>query len=178
VEITSGRAFAAYWDGFRARTTRVIAHIPADRLERTPPGGTWTFGDLIRHLAGIERDMYGENVQGLPSRYPGHDRSLADGYDAVVAYMDRKHREAMEIFAALTPSRLQAKCMTPAGADITVWKWLRSMPEHEAHHRGQIHYMLSLMGIGAPPLYGLTEEEVHARSLHHDVRLPPGGAHA
>jgi len=172
VEITSGADFATYWTGFRRRTTRVIAHVPPERIDWMPPGGKWTFGDLIRHLAGIERDMYGENVQGRPSRYPGHDRSLADGYDAVVTYLDRKHREAVEIFAGLSPSHLRGRCMTPAGTEITVWKWLRSMPEHEAHHRGQIHFMLGLLGISAPPLYGLTEEEVRARSVPDDTPPP------
>ena len=38
------------------------------------------------------------------------------------------------------------------------------MFEHEAHHRGQIYMMLGLRGVQTPPLYGLTEEEVVARS--------------
>jgi uncharacterized damage-inducible protein DinB len=39
------------------------------------------------------------------------------------------------------------------------------MVEHEAHHRGQIYVMLSILGVATPPLYGLTEEEVKARSV-------------
>jgi uncharacterized damage-inducible protein DinB len=39
------------------------------------------------------------------------------------------------------------------------------MLEHEAHHRGQIYLMLSMRGVSTPPLYGLTEEEVRARSV-------------
>jgi uncharacterized damage-inducible protein DinB len=48
--------------------------------------------------------------------------------------------------------------------DITVWKWLRSMTEHEIHHRGQIYLYLGILGVPTPPLYGLTSEEVRARS--------------
>lgn len=40
------------------------------------------------------------------------------------------------------------------------WKWLRLMPEHEIHHRGQIYALLGLLDVPAPPLYGLTSEEV------------------
>jgi uncharacterized damage-inducible protein DinB len=54
--------------------------------------------------------------------------------------------------------------VTPAGTPITVWKWLRAMVEHEAHHRGQIYLMLGMLGVETPPLYGLTSEEVRARS--------------
>jgi uncharacterized damage-inducible protein DinB len=38
------------------------------------------------------------------------------------------------------------------------------MVEHEAHHRGQLYLHLALLGIATPPLYGLTSEEVKARS--------------
>jgi uncharacterized damage-inducible protein DinB len=38
------------------------------------------------------------------------------------------------------------------------------MIEHEAHHRGQLYLMLGLRGVPAPPLYGLTSEEVAARA--------------
>ena len=39
------------------------------------------------------------------------------------------------------------------------------MFEHEAHHRGQIYLMLAMRGVKTPPLYGLTSEEVIARSI-------------
>jgi uncharacterized damage-inducible protein DinB len=38
------------------------------------------------------------------------------------------------------------------------------MVEHEVHHRGQIYVMLGMLGVSTPPLFGLTSEEVRARS--------------
>ena len=38
------------------------------------------------------------------------------------------------------------------------------MVEHEIHHRGQIYMYLGILGIETPPIYGLTSEEVRARS--------------
>lgn len=108
--------------------------------------------------------MFAENVAGRPSRYPGHGKELADGYDAVIQFMLEMHSQAMEIFASLSHADLQSKCMTPAGIAITTWKWLRAMIEHEIHHRGQIYLMLGLLDVTTPPLYGLTSEEVFARS--------------
>ncbi len=108
--------------------------------------------------------MYGETVRGRPSSYAGCGRELADGYDAVVAYLDERHAESVEIFRSLSDTDLKRKCITPAGTPITTWKWLRAMVEHEAHHRGQIYMMLGMLGVDTPPLYGLTEEEVKARS--------------
>ena len=152
---------ARYFDRVRERTMRVVAVVPPDRLDWTYREGKFTLGDLMRHLASIERWMFAENVAGRPSRYPGHGRELADGYDAVVDYMRRMHAESMPIFLS---ADLSAKCTTPGGAELSVEKWMRSMIEHEAHHRGQIYLYLSLLDIPTPPLYGLTSEEVRERS--------------
>ena len=162
MEIRDSQTFLAYLDSAHARTRRVIQCVPPADIEWSPAPGKFSFGDLVRHLAGIERDMYAETVQGKPSRYAGCASDLADGFDAVIAFYDAKHVESRAIFAALTPGQLDAKCLTPAGAPITTWKWLRAMFEHEAHHRGQIYLMLALRGIATPPLFGLTSEEVAA----------------
>jgi uncharacterized damage-inducible protein DinB len=158
------QSFLEHWRSARSRTKRVIAVIPREHLEWSPGPERWTFGDLIRHLGGIERGMYGETAAGRESRYPGHSQALASGYEDVVAYLDRCHGETMEILGAITETQWESKVLTPAGAPITLWKWLRAMVEHEAHHRGQMYLMLGLLGVKTPPLYGLTEEEVLARS--------------
>jgi uncharacterized damage-inducible protein DinB len=50
------------------------------------------------------------------------------------------------------------------GVEITRWKWMRSMVEHEIDHRGQVYLYLGILGVPNPPLYGLTSEEVRSRS--------------
>ncbi len=158
------QAFVEYWRGVRRRTRRLLPLVPPDRLEWSPGLGRWSFGDQFRHLAALERWMYAENVKGRPSRYPGHGTNLADGSEALAEYHDRMHEEACGIFGSLTPADLTGKSLTPAGTPITTFKWLRAMVEHEAHHRGQIYLMLGLAGVESPPIFGLTEEEVAARS--------------
>ena len=162
--ISSIEQFLEYWDRVRFRTRRVAMCIPPDQLEWTYAAGKFTLGDLVRHLATIERYMFVECVMGRPSCYPGHGRELADGYDAVLKYLDRLDTESVEQLRTLTPEQLRAKCSTPEGSPITVWKWLRSMAEHEIHHRGQIYLYLSMLGVATPPLYGLTSEQVRERS--------------
>jgi len=164
MEIARLGPFLDYLDRVHERTRRLVMHIPPADLEWTPAAGKFTFGDLVRHLATIERYMYAETVHGRPSRYPGAGRELADGFDAIIAFYDRLHAESRALFAQLTDQRLAEKCLTPAGTPITVGKWLRAMIEHEAHHRGQIYLMLGMRGVVTPPLYGLTSEEVKARS--------------
>ncbi|MEP6691082.1 MAG: DinB family protein [Gemmatimonadaceae bacterium] len=164
MEIRDVGPFLDYFESIRGRTRRVIGVIPADRMDWTHAPGKWTLGDLVRHLGAIERWMFAENALQRPSRYPGHGTEVAAGYDAPLSYLDAMHAESLAILRALGPSDLAAKCTTPGGAAMPVWKWLRAMIEHEVHHRGQIHLMVSMLGVAAPPLYGLTEEDVFARS--------------
>jgi uncharacterized damage-inducible protein DinB len=158
-------SFLNYFERIRERTLRVARCIPQDRLEWSPNEGKFSFADLLRHLAGIERYMYAENAKFRPSRYSGHGKELADGYDEVFQFLECAHQESMEIFRSVTDEDLQKKCTVPSGQQITLWKWLRAMIEHEVHHRGQIYLYLQLLNIPTPPLYGLTSEEVKARSV-------------
>ena len=164
MENTRTQEFIDYYEKIRTRTLRVVACIPPEKFDWSYQQGKFTFADIIRHLATIERDMYGENAQLKPSRYPGHGKDLADGPEQVLEFFNRLHRESMEIFGRLTDADLERKCVTPGGAPITVWKWLRAMVEHEVHHRAQIYVYLGMLEIPTPPIYGLTSEEVKARS--------------
>lgn len=163
--ITSIDTFLAYVDSVRGRTRRVAATIPPDQVEWTHRAGAFTLGDLVRHIGATERYMFAETTRGNASSYPGYGRDLADGYDGVMAYLDRTHQEAVEIYRSLSPEALAGHCTTPAGTSITTWKWLRAMVEHEIHHRGQLYLMLSMLGVKTPPLYGLTEEQLRERSV-------------
>ena len=154
-----------YLDKVHQRTMRVAACIPADKLEWSYRDGRFTLGDLVRHLGAIERYMYGETIQGKPSRYSGCGRELADGLDDVLRFKETMHRQTVDIIRRLGNEGLERKCHTPDGASITVWKWLRLMLEHEIHHRGQIYVYLAMLDIPTPPLYGLTSEQVIERSV-------------
>ncbi len=158
--ITDIQSFIEYYERIRSRTSRVIDCIPPHKIEWTYQQGKFTLGDLARHIVCIERYMYGETLLGKPSRYNGCGTEYAEGYENVVQFFDDLHRESMDIFKELSNDDLQKKCITPGGHAITTWKWLRAMVEHEVHHRGQIYTYLSMLGVQAPPLYGLTSEQV------------------
>jgi uncharacterized damage-inducible protein DinB len=165
MEIQLIDSFLEYFDKVHRRTVRVVRCIPADKVEWSYSPGKFTLGDLVRHIATTERYMWAENVQGKPSRYAGCGKDLADGYDELLQFMERLHRESVEIFSQLSAQDLNRKCGTPDGASLTVWKWLRAMVEHEIHHRGQIYIYLAMLGVPTPPLYGLTSEQVRDRSI-------------
>ena len=143
MELRSIGAFVEYFEKVRARTMRVVKCIPPDKVEHSFGEGRFTVGDLARHLAVVERYAWGECVQGKPQRYNGCGRELADGLENVIALMERLHQESMQIFSSFTPEELAAKCLTPEGSQITRWKALRLMIEHEIHHRAFITHKLA-----------------------------------
>ena len=157
--------FLDYLSRIRRRTDAIVRCIPRQHIEWSLQPGRFTLGDVVRHLASIERFMYAENARGRPSRYPGHGRELADGYEAVLDYFARLHDESMEVFSGLSEAEFNGTCRTPAGAEIHVWKWLRAMIEHEVHHRGQLYVYLGMLGVATPPIFGLTSEQVRAASV-------------
>jgi hypothetical protein len=53
-------------------------------MDWTYAPGKFSFGDILRHLAAIERYLYAESVQLKPSLYRGHGKHLTDGYEAYV----------------------------------------------------------------------------------------------
>jgi uncharacterized damage-inducible protein DinB len=164
MEITTIRSFVDFQDKVRARTDRLLDVVPPDQLDFAYLPGKFTIGDQIRHLAAIERWMFAETLAGRPSAYHGCGKELADGYDNVMNYYRDLRSQSREIILQLGDDGLQRKCLTPGGAEITAWKWLRSLIEHEIHHRGELYIYLNLIGVRTPPMFGLTAEEVQKAS--------------
>jgi len=162
MEILTITPFLDYFEKVRSRTMRVVARIPPDKLEWRCAEGKFTLGDLARHIAATERYVFAESVAGGRNRYSGCGRDLADGYDQVVQFMERMHSESMKIFSQLSDDDLVKKSASAEGTPMTTWKLLRSMVEHEIHHRGELYAYLGIMGVTVPPLYGLTSEQLQA----------------
>jgi len=160
MEITNTESFLRYYDKIKQRTRRLFDYIPADKIEWAIQQGSFTIGDEIRHLANIERYMFVENAQLKPSKYTGCGVEYAQGLENVAKYYEQKYQESVTILSKLSNSDLLKKCTTPAGIEITVWKWLRAMVEHEIHHRGKLYLSLSMLQVKTPPMFGLTSEEV------------------
>src|SRR5579872_1086648 len=164
MEISSIRAFTDFQDKVRTRTDQLLKVVPPDQLEFAYLPGKFTIGDQIRHIAAIERWMFAETLAGRPSAYRGCGKDLADGYDAVMRYYADLRRQSRAIILEIGDEGLQRKCLTPGNAQITAWKWMRSLIEHEIHHRGELYIYLNLIGVKTPPMFGLTAEEVEKAS--------------
>jgi len=160
MEITSVPAFLSYYKRTREATDRVISAIPRDNTGYAYMPGKFSIGDIVRHIAAIERNLFAEVVQGRRSGYAGCGSELADGYDNIVSYFNEMHRQSIEIFGALKDEELTDNIVTLNGKETSKGNFLRALIVHEVHHRGALCIYLNLLGVASPPIMGLKEEQV------------------
>jgi uncharacterized damage-inducible protein DinB len=145
-------------------TRRVLARVPADRLDWRPHERSMSMGQLAHHLAQLPRGIVSAALQPSfdPSALPAPKAPA--NTEALLATFD----DAME-YARATLSR-----MPDADLDIP-WKVMRgetlvlTMPRgavfrtillnHSYHHRGQLTVYLRLNGIPLPSVYGPSADE-------------------
>ncbi|UCA60215.1 DinB family protein [Chryseobacterium rhizoplanae] len=165
MEITSVASFIDYYEKIRARTNKIIGAVPPEHIDFAYKPGKFTIGDQIRHIAAIERYMYGETISGRESAYPGCGKELADGYENTVTFFNEMHKQTLEIIHRLSDQDLNRKCLTPGNNPISIWKWLRAMVEHEIHHRAELYIYLNLLDVRTPQIFGFSAEEVQDLSV-------------
>jgi len=178
MEVTNISTFLDYFRKVRERTMRLVACIPPDKIEWRAAEGKFTLGDLARHIAETERNVFAECACGGRNRYAGCGRELAEGRDEVVRFMEQMHGESMNMLGRLSDEQLQQKCQSADGTPMTTWKLLRSMIEHEVHHRGELYAYLGVLGVSVPPLYGLTSEQLREIADRSGSAGSSGGATA
>lgn len=151
--------FLGYLSKVHKRTQAIVNLLPADKLDWTYRPGKFSAGDLVRHIALTERYLFVQVAQGNPPAYRGCGSEFAAHLDEIKNLYNRLHDESVSLIRSLEP-RWAELCTLPGGAQMPVNKWLRAMVEHEIHHRGQLYLYLSMLGIKAPPIFGLTSEQV------------------
>lgn len=160
MEIKSMHNFLKYFEKTRQQTNRVIEAIPHDKYDWTYKQGKFTFGDLLRHIASIERNVFAEVVKGNKPNYKGCGKEISDCYVTVLHYFNEMHKQSIEIFQTVSDIALSQTIRSLDGKDIQLGNFLRALIVHEVHHRGAMCIYLNLLGIESPPVIGLKEEQV------------------
>ena len=160
MEINTIVSFITYYEKVREGTKRIIHVIPKNRMDWAYKPGKFTIGDLIRHIAAIERNLFAESILGNPVSYKGCGKELASNYDEVINYFNRTHTESMNIFNSIQDNELSKKIKTVNGYQTTIGNFLRALIVHEIHHRGALCIYLNLLDIETPPVLGLTAEQI------------------
>lgn len=160
MEITQIETFLSYYKKTRLATIKVIEVIPHDKLDWAYLPGKFTIADIVRHIAAIERNVFGEVALGNKPKYKGCKKDLANGYDNIVSYFNEMHAQTIEILKSLNDDSLKVKIKSLDGTEVELGNFLRALVLHEIHHRATLCIYLNLIGVETPPILGLMEEQV------------------
>lgn len=160
MEIKSIKAFLSYYEKTREATLKVIQVIPKEKVNWSYMPSKFTIGDIVRHIAAIERWVFAEVALGNRPSYKGCGKELADGYENIITYFNEMQKQSVMIFKSLNDEDLSKIVKTLDGKDIELASFLRALFLHEIHHRGALCIYLNLLHIETPPIIGLKEEQV------------------
>jgi uncharacterized damage-inducible protein DinB len=160
MEVTSIASFLAYYEKTREVTRKISAVIPPDKMDWTYREGKFTLADQIRHIAAIERHLFGELIQNKPHQYLGCGKDLADGYEMVLNYFDEMHHQTTAIIRQIPDSDLKKIIKTASGQTSTVAAFLRALIVHEIHHRSSICIYLNILNVTTPQVMGMRAEDL------------------
>ena len=161
--ISDMAAYLRFFDSVRRRTERDVAALPAEASLWRPPAIDgqvgWSIGDIVGHIgasrlyfasayrgegwrvwpAELDRDDASTWVPGLRA---SSDRFVAQVRDTPDDWLTRKVR------------------MIDTPGELSGWRILMMMVEHEVHHRSQIDSYAGLQGWPVPDIFGRSAEAV------------------
>ncbi|MED3802092.1 DinB family protein [Lysinibacillus xylanilyticus] len=151
--------YVKYLDGVHKRTMQYVKAIPEELLDWNPSEDKFSIGDLLRHIASARLMFLGIFEHGS-WMYAGHDTSKGSSLDDISDYLESCQAKLTEGLLKIGDDVLSKKVLTLHGHEVSAWRILMSIPEHEIHHRGQISSYLQMNKIEPPQIFGLKIEQV------------------
>ncbi len=160
--ITSIAAFLRYFDAVHRRAMRDIAALPPEADSWAPSvgegEGAWSINVLVGHMAGSR--LY------FASAYRGDGWIQPPPPDTTIRanWLPALDDSARKLVAALegTPDGwLQRKvAMIDSDGELSGWRVLMMMVEHDIHHRSQIYTYAGINGWPVPDIYNRSAETI------------------
>ncbi|WP_216829782.1 DinB family protein [Alkalihalobacterium elongatum] len=151
--------YVKFLDATRKRTLQYIEAIPESSLDWKPAEDKFTTGDLLRHLASSQL-MFLSVFEKGEWIYPGHDNTKGETIEEIKKYLEECHVTLTTGLLALGNDLLERKVPTLHGHEVSSWRILMALTEHEIHHRGQLSTYLQMNQIQPPQVFGLKIEDV------------------
>lgn len=163
--LTSIAEFLRYFDAVNRRAARDIAALPPEADGWTPAAGegekAWSINKLVGHMAG-SRLYFGSAYLGegwISPRPPDVSRR-----DLWVPALNESARRFRELLEGTPDEWLHRKIpMIDSDGELSGWRILMMMAEHDIHHRSQIDTYAGLNGWDVPQIYNRSAEAIGQR---------------
>ncbi len=139
-------------------TRRVIAAVPADKLDYTPDPKSMNAWTLAKHIASSEIFFMVGTADGNFDRANAAIPDSVTTPEQLAAWYDVGHATAVEKLAACTGEHLVTP-ITFAVFTLPAIQFPGFMISRSVHHRGQLSAYLRPMGAKVPSMYGGSADE-------------------
>ncbi|WP_240689357.1 DinB family protein [Ammoniphilus sp. YIM 78166] len=159
MELIPKKELIAHFEGVRKRTLNYAREIPEELIDWRPGEDKFSIGDIIRHLGSAEL-MFLHAITEKEWKYPGHGLDKGRTKQEVLHYLQACHSAVMSGLHALEEEHLTAKVKNGLGYEISAWRLIMAMAEHEIHHRGQLSAYMQANQVNPPQIFGLRIEQI------------------
>ncbi len=136
-------------------TQRVLAAVPADRLDYQPDAKAKTGLGLVRHITLEDEWMLNSVANGefTPPPDDSDECGIMNPTDAVARYKE-KVPAALDRVRGMSGEQLTKVLDLMGLLQVPAVNWLAMAVKHSVHHRGQLSTYLRPMGGTVPGIYG------------------------
>lgn len=116
--------------------------------------------ELVGHIGLIERDLF---IEKLKTGTHIYDHSNIENYNnkEVANHLyETVFLQTLDFLQSKDDAFFQQSIKSLNGNQISIFKWLNLLLEHEIHHRSQLLFYLSLSGVEIQPIFGLKSEYI------------------
>lgn len=166
--------FLRWFDSVHRRTVRDVAALPPRAEGWRPAAGegenAWSIAEIVRHIAGTR--MYFARAYRGEGWIADWAPPISDEQSSWVPALEASAQEFRRRLDGTPNEWLSRKvALIDTEGEISGWRVLMMMTEHEVHHRSQIDTYAGLEGWGVPHIYGRSAEQVglqrdRQRELH------------
>ena len=174
--ITDIETFLRYFRGVHKRALRDIGALPPAAEKWAPPSGrgenAWSIAEIVRHMAGTR--MYFARAYRGEGWIADWEPPITKSQSSWLPALEASAEEFVRRLEGTPNEWLQRKVrMLDTDGELSGWRVLMMMLEHEVHHRSQIDTYAGLEGWDVPHIYGRSAEQVglereRQRRLHPD----------
>ena len=173
--MTEVEDFLVHFRRQRRWTRDLVAAVPQEHFDWSPGDGSFSCGQLVRHLiqaevfwrrllsaalSGKEYDPFGlegsagERMRSFraPNLRASANDKLGTTFDQCLAAWLGVQAETEQMIGSLTPEQLSGIHVRHSltGLEAYLGEMLMVMFEHEAHHRGQLSAYMKNLGLAQP----------------------------
>ena len=140
-----------HWQGHRGITRRFIEAFPDDQLFAYRVGPMRTFGELVHEMLHMTIPTAEGAATGEWREYG--EAELPRDKAGLLALWDQDTAKLNELWAKVTPARLQEEDVAFGQWPGTVLSLVQYAIDNEIHHRAQGYVYLRALGVEPPPFW-------------------------